>query len=264
MNLLDLTPEQWTDLGISLAILLLTVFIGGRLINFLLKRVLKRLFERAAWAMFSLLTDVGKVRPARETVVRIQGPDREALLARWLSELNFLHTTGGRLFSRFDIAELSQKTLTAQVFGEKIDPQRHPIYTEIKAVTFHGLRIAEETEGLRASVVSYAARASAGRSIAISMSPSNSLAGSTSPGVTGCFSVPASIVAAAVIVSRPASWSPSSNWSHARADSRWISTWVPQYGLASATSARSSASRSRSVRAWSKRPLRAAPSARPK
>lgn len=60
MNLLELTTEQWTNLGISLGIVLLTVIVGGRIINFLLKRVLRRLFERTRTTLDNLVLEVLK------------------------------------------------------------------------------------------------------------------------------------------------------------------------------------------------------------
>ena len=67
---------------------------------------LKTLFERAAWAMFSFVTDLEAVRPLQRTALSVQAPDREALLVKWLSELNFHHTTNGKVFSRFDILQM--------------------------------------------------------------------------------------------------------------------------------------------------------------
>ena len=43
-----------------------------------------------------------------------------------------------------DVTDLTDQHLTAKVGGETIDPERHEIYTEIKAVTYHGLRIEQK------------------------------------------------------------------------------------------------------------------------
>jgi SHS2 domain-containing protein len=52
-------------------------------------RDMKELFVRAAWGMFSIITDMEAVKPARSETIVVIAPDREALLVRWLSELNF-------------------------------------------------------------------------------------------------------------------------------------------------------------------------------
>ena len=111
------------------------------------------LFERAAWGMFFLITDLGRVRPADEEAVTVEAADAEALLVRWLSELVFRHETRGRLFCRFDVEALDETRLRARVAGEALDETRHRIRRHIKAVTYHGLTVAAEGAGFRASVI---------------------------------------------------------------------------------------------------------------
>jgi len=99
-------------------------------------------FERAAWGMFALLGEPWTVRPVRRFRLEVRGPDREALLVRWLTELNYRHLTQGLFFSRFRVVAWSDRRLVAVAAGEKLDPDRHVVWREIKAVTFHQLRIA--------------------------------------------------------------------------------------------------------------------------
>jgi SHS2 domain-containing protein len=114
---------------------------------------LRELFARAAWGMFSLITDIGSVRAESEESIVVTATDREALLVRWLSELNFLHATRHRLFSRFEVRELQDHRLIALVAGEGIARERHTIHTEIKAVTFHGLRLQHGAQGWTAAII---------------------------------------------------------------------------------------------------------------
>ena len=114
---------------------------------------LRQLFARAAWGMFSLITDMAAVRPAEKVDVSANGPDREALLVRWLSELNFRHATDRWLFCRFDMHSLDAENVSASVYGERLDPRCHVIRTEVKAITYHGLRIWREVQGLRGRVI---------------------------------------------------------------------------------------------------------------
>ena len=114
---------------------------------------LPELFARAAWGMFSLITDLAAVRPLHTTRLVITASDRQALLARWLSELNFRHVTQRALFCRFAVLELSEERLVADVSGEPCDLARHTVFTEIKAVTFHSLQIKPGPHGWRAEVI---------------------------------------------------------------------------------------------------------------
>lgn len=151
---------------------------------------LPALFSRAAWGMFQVLCDLGAVQPAEAETVVLEADDLPALMVRWLSELNFRHITTHRLYARFEVRELGRKDapspgcaptpdagrdapplpsaaaatspgasaggpwhLRADVFGERIVPGRHTLFTEIKAVTFHGLELAEVDGGWRAQII---------------------------------------------------------------------------------------------------------------
>ena len=101
----------------------------------------KQLFEHAAYGMFEILTSVEKVRPVEAVSLAVEGDDREALLVHWLSELNYVHQVERMLFCNFEIASIEGNQLKATVYGEKIDLTRHTIHSEIKAVTFHDMKI---------------------------------------------------------------------------------------------------------------------------
>ena len=114
---------------------------------------LPTLFSRAAWGMFSLLTDLDQVRPLEAVTVSVEADDTPALMVRWLSELNFLHTCRLMVFSEFTVLEASAQRVVAEVRGEPIARARHPIHTEIKAVTFHGLRVKKQDGAWKAHVL---------------------------------------------------------------------------------------------------------------
>lgn len=116
-----------------------------------------QLFERAAVGTFHVLTDLSAVRATEETSISVTGRDREALMVRWLSELNYRHTVEDRLYCDFAVDSIAETeeglTLTAMIRGEPIDPKRHTVYTEIKAVTFHGLKVEDIDDGWSVQVI---------------------------------------------------------------------------------------------------------------
>ena len=114
---------------------------------------LEELFARAAWGMFCLITDVNAIRFAEVLCLRVEAGDRPALMVNWLSELNYHHATGHRLFGKFNIVKISETSLVAEVHGERVDPVRHTIFTEIKAVTFHGLRVERDHDVWEAHII---------------------------------------------------------------------------------------------------------------
>ena len=98
-------------------------------------------FENAARAMFSLMTDLDKVREVVHRDVHVSAPDREILLVEWLNELVFLFDTEQILFKRFDIHNLTDTELKARCYGEKVDKSRHEIKIGIKSATYHMLKV---------------------------------------------------------------------------------------------------------------------------
>ncbi len=113
----------------------------------------KQLFERAAWGMFALLVDMSAVQCRIEESVTVESPDTEALLVAWLSELNFRHTTRHRVYGRFKVLNMDSRHLTAVIAGEPVARSRHVIHGEIKAVTYHQLRIWRRGRTWRARVL---------------------------------------------------------------------------------------------------------------
>ena len=108
---------------------------------------LPTLFAHAAWAMFDVISDATTITPRQERSVHVTGMDLPDLLVRWLSELLYLYDTQRFLCCACTFSILEPTALTAVAQGEPLDSARHPIDTEIKAVTYH--QIAVEYTGQR-------------------------------------------------------------------------------------------------------------------
>ena len=113
----------------------------------------KQAFANAALGMFSIMTDIGKVKAKASREVEVTADDRKDLLISWLNELLFVFEVERMLFKRFDIVTLDETTLKARCYGEKIDPKRHKIKMEIKAATYHMLQIEEQQNLTRVQVL---------------------------------------------------------------------------------------------------------------
>jgi len=113
----------------------------------------EQLFENAARALFDLMTDLKKVLPRHQRIVEVTASEREELLVNWLSELNYIFQTEYFLCARFKITELSETCLKAIVQGEPRNPEQHQIEVEIKAVTFHLLKIEATDDGWWGQVI---------------------------------------------------------------------------------------------------------------
>jgi len=114
---------------------------------------LEGLFAEAARALFSVLVaDLETVRPLRGVAVSLEERKRDELLHDWLAELLYRFDAERLLLSEFDV-HLTGSGLTATARGEPIDPTRHQLDTEVKAVTYHGLKVEPTGDGWLAEVI---------------------------------------------------------------------------------------------------------------
>ena len=116
-------------------------------------RDLEELFSNAGEALFDIITDVQRVRESTERIIRVEGPDLEDLMVRWLGELLYIHDVDSLLFRSFWIDELRDGSLKARARGEAFDEKRHVMKTEMKAVTYHKIQVKEEKEGWSARII---------------------------------------------------------------------------------------------------------------
>jgi SHS2 domain-containing protein len=108
---------------------------------------LDTLFAEAAEALMSVvLEDPTSIEPRREVAIQVTGTDRDYLLFDWLKELLYRFDVEHLLFRRF-VVRVRDDGLDATAWGEPYDPGRHPLSHEVKAITYHGLRVEQEPNG---------------------------------------------------------------------------------------------------------------------
>lgn len=102
---------------------------------------MKQAFANAARGLFSLITDLEDVEEVLHRDAELTAADEESLLVEWLNELIYQFDTEGILLKRFDIIQLDSTRLKARGYGEKVDKSRHKLKTEVKAATYHMLKV---------------------------------------------------------------------------------------------------------------------------
>jgi SHS2 domain-containing protein len=114
---------------------------------------LDQLFAEAGAGLFSLLVeDLSAVQPRESVEIQLKGQDLEYLLFDWLKELLYRFDAEHWLLSRFDV-QVEEGELHANVHGEKADWNRHAPSHEVKAITYHGLRVSRQADGWLAEVI---------------------------------------------------------------------------------------------------------------
>lgn len=111
------------------------------------------LFERAAAGMFSFITELSEVRCAQTDYCVVEADNVVELLGRWLKELNRRHHRLHEVYSEFHVEHLSRNRLSAIVRGEKINPLRHIIYGEIKAIPMDLIQVRQARDKWEAEIV---------------------------------------------------------------------------------------------------------------
>mgnify|MGYP000060397900 FL=1 len=114
---------------------------------------IEELFKNAATAMMELITDTGKVDTSQTVEIKAEGETLEELLVHWLEEILYIHQVKKMVFKDFEIINLSRNQIVGKALGENIDPDKHDLHHDIKAVTYHNLRIENLNDKLKVDIV---------------------------------------------------------------------------------------------------------------
>jgi SHS2 domain-containing protein len=118
-------------------------------------RTLEEAFGNAALATASLMWDWAGIDAKIAHPVRLRARDREQLLVKFLGEIVYLLDTQGFLLAAVDGPEIHAEAdgwaLEAVFRGDTLS-DRYEIYGDVKAVTYHEMKI-EEGDGVTLQVV---------------------------------------------------------------------------------------------------------------
>jgi SHS2 domain-containing protein len=111
------------------------------------------LFVDAARGLFSVLvTNLDAVRAVEEVTFQLDGKNLEELLHDWLAELLYTFYTRRLAMAEFHV-RIGPTGLVASARGEPIDSSRHDLDAEVKAITWHALKVERRADGWTAEVI---------------------------------------------------------------------------------------------------------------
>jgi SHS2 domain-containing protein len=114
---------------------------------------LDTLFVEAAQALFeTIVTDLASVQPVRKVEINLTDDERVYLLFDWLNGLLYHFDAEHLLLGKFE-AHVRDDGLTGIAWGEPLDRARHVLEHEVKAITYHGLRVERDGDGWLAEVI---------------------------------------------------------------------------------------------------------------
>lgn len=114
---------------------------------------LDTLYREAAEGLFAILVENVPASATEETLeFRIEGQRPDFVLFDWLNELLFTFETRHLLMRGFDVRS-DARGLTGGARAQPLDPARHRLLHEVKAITYHGLKVERSTGGWLAEII---------------------------------------------------------------------------------------------------------------
>lgn len=110
-------------------------------------KTLEESFQEAAKAMFKVMSNIAKVKDNDSVRIKVEAKDEEELFVEWLNELLAQIDLKRMMFSKFEVRIKKSENrfvLTGKAYGEKINPKKHQLKTEVKAATYSQLKIKKE------------------------------------------------------------------------------------------------------------------------
>ena len=103
-------------------------------------------FEQAAISLTAVITEPEKIEHKREVQIELEEADLEILFVAWLSSLIYEMDTRKMLFGKFKV-NISGNKLTANLWGENIDIEKHQPRVEVKGASYTELCVRKEKDG---------------------------------------------------------------------------------------------------------------------
>lgn len=118
---------------------------------------LEEMFISAADAAMNVMVhDLDDIHPQTEVSLRLESHPVDMLLFNLLQELIF-YKDARNLLLRVENVEITPEgdeySLTAKCRGDQIDPEKHKLIVDVKAVTLHMFSVEETADGWRARVI---------------------------------------------------------------------------------------------------------------
>ena len=109
---------------------------------------LKELFETSAKAWLSAILEIGIIKEKHKKTIQLQAESLEELLVNFINEINYFFLTKKWVTAKTKVTAIKQISnhfnLTAEIYGEEINHAEYNFKEEIKAVTYHQLKIKQK------------------------------------------------------------------------------------------------------------------------
>ena len=111
------------------------------------------LFVEAARALFStIVEDPAAIAPVQRVAIDLPTDQDVYLLFDWLNRLLYFFDSDHLVFGKF-AATFDATGFHGEACGEPLDEPRHVLLHEVKAITYHELKVEESADGWMAELI---------------------------------------------------------------------------------------------------------------
>ena len=117
---------------------------------------LNEVFRNSAFAVFDVQCDLKKVGNKVKKRINLKNDSAGDLLFDFIEELIYLKDAKYLVFGKFSVKIKEAKGkyfLDAAAYGEKINPEKHELKTDVKAITLHEFFLRKTKNGWKCRVL---------------------------------------------------------------------------------------------------------------
>ncbi len=114
---------------------------------------LAEVFERAGLMLVGVMIDLGGVEAREQVDVAVEAATTDELLHDWLQALLVRYQGEGFAACELAVQAITPTGVRGVASGERVDPARHRLGSEVKGVTYHQLAVRQTDAGWWARVI---------------------------------------------------------------------------------------------------------------
>ena len=114
---------------------------------------LNELFKNSAIATFDVMVKRSSVDSKIKKEINLTNKDPEKLLFEFIEELIYLKDADYLVFKDFKIKINGKYELKAIAQGDKINPKKHKLLLDVKAITLHKYKLSKTKIGYKAVII---------------------------------------------------------------------------------------------------------------
>jgi SHS2 domain-containing protein len=113
----------------------------------------RELYAHAAIALMAQIADVSGDPPVERVEVSLEGDEPADLLVQWLNSVLLESDLRHVVWTSVLIQKLTPRRIEATLQGPRLDPKRHSLLREVKAVSFHDMQLTLDPGDCRCRLV---------------------------------------------------------------------------------------------------------------